>query len=246
MPPTLTRYYYSSPIRDFLHQPSSAIVGELVRQSTHDITINQRNAWQEEIDLLKDILKEYAGRGSVYFEYNIPRLGRRIDTIVLIDGVVFILEFKTDQESFERADIAQVWDYALDLKNFHEGSHRRTLIPILVATNAPQGYMLDFVRYEDQVFKPLLSDKSHLKACIDEGLKHARLLVGHQPILAHPHHHRGRQCLVQQPFGQRDFAFGRVCRKPYDHVRLHLRYHRPLQGSAREGHLFCHGGAWSR
>ena len=173
MPSTITRYYYSSPIRDFIYQDAPAIVGELVRQSTHDITINQRNAWQEEIDLLKDILKEYAGRGSVYFEYNIPRLGRRIDTIVLIDGVVFILEFKTDQESFERADIAQVWDYALDLKNFHEGSHRRTLIPILVATDAPQGYMLDFVRYEDLVFKPLLSDKKHLKVCIDEGLKHA-------------------------------------------------------------------------
>lgn len=173
MPSAITRYYYSSPIRDFIHQDAPAIVGELVRQSAHDITINQRNAWQEEIDLLKDILKKYAGRGSVYFEYNIPRLGRRIDAIVLIDGVVFILEFKTDQGSFERADIAQVWDYALDLKNFHEGSHRRTLIPILVATDAPQGYMLDFVRYEDQVFKPLLSDKSHLKVCIDEGLKHA-------------------------------------------------------------------------
>ena len=75
MPPSITRYYYSSQIRDFIHQDAPAIVGELVRQSAHDITINQRNAWQEEIDLLKDILKEYAGRGSVYFEYNIPPLG---------------------------------------------------------------------------------------------------------------------------------------------------------------------------
>ena len=105
MPSAITRYYYSSPIRDFIHQDAPAIVGELVRQSAHDITINQRNAWQEEIDLLKDILKKYAGRGSVYFEYNIPRLGRRIDAIVLIDGVVFILEFKTDQGSFERATL---------------------------------------------------------------------------------------------------------------------------------------------
>lgn len=60
-------------------------------------------------------------------------MGRRADVIVLIDGIVFVLEFKTSEQRFTREALIQVWDYAIDLKNFQEGSRDRILIPIVVA-----------------------------------------------------------------------------------------------------------------
>ena len=47
-----------------------------------------------------------------------------------------MIEFKVGERVFERAAVDQVWDYALDLKNFHEASHAVSIIPILMATGA--------------------------------------------------------------------------------------------------------------
>ena len=77
-------------------------------------------------------ISSYKDRGTVYFEYNIPRMGRCADVIVLIDGVIFVLKYKTAESRFSREAVLQVWDYAIDLKNFQEGSACRTIIPILV------------------------------------------------------------------------------------------------------------------
>ena len=85
-------------------------------------------SWVEEIDILKSALANFSGRGSVYFEYNIPRMGRRANVVALIDGIVLVMEFKTSEQEFTRASEVQVWDYALDLKNFQQGSRDRVLI----------------------------------------------------------------------------------------------------------------------
>ena len=77
----------------------------------------------------------------IFFEYSIPRMGKRIDAVLLIDGIVFVVEFKVGSKEFIGADINQVWDYALDLKYFHEESHHLPIIPILVATNAKENDM---------------------------------------------------------------------------------------------------------
>ena len=119
--------------------PDAQIIGILTSAHTSlhaSLQSLQNDAWREEITLLKDILTPYIGRGHIYFEYTIPRMGRRIDVVLLLDGVVLILEFKAFNEQYTKADIAQVWDYALDLKNFHEESHNRPIVPILVATEA--------------------------------------------------------------------------------------------------------------
>lgn len=76
-------------------------------------------------------------------------MGKRIDAVLLIDGIVFVVEFKVGSEEFTGADINQVWDYALDLKYFHEESHHLPIIPILVSTNAKENDILLF-QYDDQ------------------------------------------------------------------------------------------------
>ena len=116
------RYYYSDTITDFLKRTAKEIAGDLTLSYTSDINKETSNSWLPEIETLQDALAKYANRGSVYFEYNIPRMGRRADAIVLIDGVVFVLEYKTSDQKFSREASTQVWDYAIDLKNFQRGS----------------------------------------------------------------------------------------------------------------------------
>lgn len=87
--------------------------------------------------ILARTLLPYRSRGRLLFEYSIPRLGKRVDVVLLIDGIVFVLEFKVGERAFTAAALDQVWDYALDLKNFHETSRLRRIIPTLIATKAP-------------------------------------------------------------------------------------------------------------
>jgi hypothetical protein len=130
----LPRAWYDAPLPSFLASTPDAILGALVRGSgDHPVEPAQMQAWIEEIQLLKSWLTPYT-TGTVFLEFTIPRMGRRIDAVLLIGGVVVVLEFKVGQTRIERAALDQVWDYALDLKNFHAASHTRTIVPILVIT----------------------------------------------------------------------------------------------------------------
>ncbi len=164
---SVNRYYYSDSITDFINRNEDEIVGILSRASTHDINAKSTNAWVDEIHAMKVSLKGYEGRGSVFFEYNIPRMGKRADVIALIDNIVFVIEFKTENNSeFSREAIRQVWDYALDLKNFQEGSLQRIIIPILVAARAKsKKCKLELTPFEDNVYNPLLSNNEQLTQC---------------------------------------------------------------------------------
>ena len=166
------RYFHGDTIEGFLAMPEAQIVGNLTTAHTSlhsSLQGLQTDAWQEEISLLKDILTPYIGRGHIFFEYTIPRMGRRIDVVLLIDGVVLLLEFKAFNEQYTKADIAQVWDYALDLKNFHEESHNRPIVPILVATGAIDATS-EFVPFDDNVFYPILTNRELLASTISEAL----------------------------------------------------------------------------
>jgi hypothetical protein len=74
--------------------------------------------------------------GTIYFEFSIPRMGKRADVILISGSVVFVIEFKVGSDTFDRAAIEQVHDYALDLKNFHKGSHNCQILPVLIATRS--------------------------------------------------------------------------------------------------------------
>ena len=130
----MRREYYSDSITTFLKTKSDEILGKLARNSDFDLGQNQRDSWIEEINILQNILSGY--EGSIYFEYSIPRMGRRIDVVLIIKNTIFILEFKVGEKEFIHSAIDQAWDYALDLKNFHETSHKHLIAPILIATKA--------------------------------------------------------------------------------------------------------------
>ena len=166
------RFFHGDTIEGFLAMPDAQIVGNLTTAHTSlhaSLQGLQAEAWCEEISLLKKTLPQYIGRGHIYFEYTIPRMGRRIDVVLLIDGVVLLLEFKAFNELYTRADIAQVWDYALDLKNFHEESHNRPIVPILVATEAIDTSS-EFIPFDDKVFYPILTNREQLSSVIAEAL----------------------------------------------------------------------------
>lgn len=166
------RYYYSDTIADFLNRNTDEIIGKLTLSSQHDINDETAQSWTEEILTLRNILLPYSGNGSVYFEYNIPRMGRRADVIAIIDGIVFVLEYKTAEQQFQRDAMIQVWDYALDLKNFQEGSQNRILIPILVAPKEKDSHCkLNLKHFEDNVYEPLMVNSKQLGIALEKVLK---------------------------------------------------------------------------
>ena len=165
------RFYYSDSISAFLNRSVNEIIGELTLASQHDINDETSSSWVEEIDTLKEALAPFSGHGSVYFEYNIPRMGRRADVVAVIDGIVFVLEYKTAEQKFHRDAMIQVWDYALDLKNFQEGSHDRVLVPVLVAPKEKDKHCcLELKHFEDNVYEPLMVNAHLLGAGISKVL----------------------------------------------------------------------------
>lgn len=167
----MSRFFYSASIADFLSSDENTILGTLAAGNPFDLKDTQRNAWQEEIRLLKEVLPA-PPKSQIIFEYSIPRLGKRIDVTLLLGGMIFVLEFKAGSEAYERADIEQVWDYALDLKNFHEESHNRIIVPVLVATEA-QGSSITqkFSIYSDQVFEPICCNAKGLQDILKQLLQ---------------------------------------------------------------------------
>jgi hypothetical protein len=133
-PTLISRAWYTAAVRDFLEANPSGIIGELTtRCENHHLIETQRAAWREEIALLQRELNGLLD-GTLYLEFNIPRMGRRIDCVLLLGPALFVIEFKIGEAEFHRADLDQAWDYALDLKNFHEASHHAPIIPLLVIT----------------------------------------------------------------------------------------------------------------
>jgi hypothetical protein len=130
----MKRDYYSNTIGNFRSTNSDEILGQLAASNDFALETTQRDAWLEEISILKKCLSRF--NGSIYFEYSIPRMGRRIDVVLLIGPVIFVLEFKIGEKEFPSHAIDQIWDYALDLKNFHESSHAPLIAPVLIATKA--------------------------------------------------------------------------------------------------------------
>ena len=127
--------YYAAPLPSFLREPEDSILGQLSRNHRHDLEQEQKRAWIAQIRLLKSELAGFFA-GSIYFEFSIPRMGKRADCVLLIGGIIFVVEFKVGSQSFDRDAIDQVHDYALDLKNFHRGSHTAPIVPVLIATAA--------------------------------------------------------------------------------------------------------------
>ena len=149
---------------DFRASSTEAILGALAKNGSFAVLETQRDAWVAEIEFLRERLRGLSG--AIFFEFSIPRMGRRIDVVLLIAGVVFVVEFKVGASTFEGAAIDQVWDYALDLKNFHEASHHLTIVPLLVATDADVR-TATVHRDADGVVRPVPVSSSSFRDVID-------------------------------------------------------------------------------
>src|SRR3954468_6511458 len=172
--------YYSAKVSDFLRADPDAIYGALSRHHAHTQEMAQRAAWLEQIALLQSGL---AGIPDAWlaFEFAIPRMGKRTDAIILLDGIIFVIEFKVRAEVFTGAAIEQVTDYALDLKNFHAGSHDRLIIPVVIATDAsPKPVQLSL--WPDDVAEPILSNGADLGQLL---LGTVRRFSGQPPLSPH-------------------------------------------------------------
>lgn len=134
----LRRYGYGASTEDFLAAGCDEVIGSLAQSSAFTVDQPQMLAWQESILALRLALGELNEPGHLFLEFDIPRLGRRVDAVLIVKHVIFVIEFKVGASTFLRADLDQVVDYALDLKHFHEPSHRAPLVPVLVATEGPE------------------------------------------------------------------------------------------------------------
>ncbi len=166
----MKRAYYSSSIDIFCKQEADQILGEMTREHSFDLNALQRDAWIEQTKVLKVALFEF--NGEILLEFSIPRMGRRIDVVVIIEHAVFVIEFKVGAKTYESSDLDQVMDYALDLRNFHEGSHEATLVPILVATKAPDNMHVPTNLPTDKLFSPMRCNANSLRKVITTVLNH--------------------------------------------------------------------------
>jgi hypothetical protein len=166
------RFWYGASIAEFVGAGAEEIVGQLTLNSSFDIDRTQAAAWLAEIEFLQSKLSDSAG--SIFFEFNIPRMGRRIDVVLLIGPVVFALEFKVGEKAFDRSAIDQVWDYGLDLKNFHEASHDASIIPILIATEATECPVVGLHADTDKLYRPVVVDPRSFRRTLDTAVRTVR------------------------------------------------------------------------
>lgn len=166
----MLNYYYSESLDSFQSKSFDEIFGIIAKTNLFDTTYFQSKSWQVQIEILKEQISGL--RGSIFIEFSIPRMGKRVDVVLIIDNIVFVVEFKVGEHKFLRHYIDQVWDYSLDLKNFHKPSHDATIVPILVATEAQEVQLkLIHSSHDDGLIYPLLVGKSTLRKAIDASLE---------------------------------------------------------------------------
>ena len=161
----MKRSFYSDTIANFIASSFNEIFGALSINSDFPDDPAQKAAWTQEITTLKEVLQNY--QGKIFFEYSIPRMGRRIDVVLIIKNVIFVVEFKVGEKDFNQSAVDQVWDYALDLKNFHETSHVNLIAPVLVCTESKSAFaLITEMPHQDNLLFPIKTNEENLSAVI--------------------------------------------------------------------------------
>ncbi|MBM79809.1 MAG: hypothetical protein CMJ78_04360 [Planctomycetaceae bacterium] len=163
----MRRAYYANSIEGFVNDDPELILGKLTNASEHSVEQTQKDAWLQQIGVLSASLSDSEIAGKLYLEFVIPRMGKRVDTLLLTDQAIILIEFKVGSKDFSRSALDQTVDYALDLKNFHETSHDIVIIPVLVATRADQcDFSLLPTSHDDRLFQLLKSNGKNLREII--------------------------------------------------------------------------------
>jgi Uncharacterized conserved protein (DUF2075) len=159
------RFAYSARVSQFILTPEDEVLGQLTNQHKfRQLEQQQINAWRHQIKELKVALSSFP-EATLLLEFEIPRIGKRVDAVLILNGVIYVLEYKVGAKTYDSSSIDQAYDYALDLKNFHKASHHLNIVPILIATDADNvdaKLELD----NDGVASPLLCNSSNLSTVI--------------------------------------------------------------------------------
>ena len=156
--------YYSGSVKEFTSASVAEILGSMTSHGQFSLEIEQRNAWEAQAAVLQSSFADLSGR--VLLEFDVPRIGSRIDAVLVTSSVIFVIEFKVGAEKHERAHLNQAWDYGLDLKNFHKASHAVPIVPILVATNANKCDKALTSPHADGVYPPICANPASLRKVI--------------------------------------------------------------------------------
>ena len=160
----MSQCYFMDSIDNFLLYTPETILGELTKNCEElHIEDQLRNSWLDEIHLLKKWLINV--KGGILLEYKIPRMGKRVDCVVISGPAIFVIEFKIGASVYDNQAKIQVTDYALDLKNFHEQSHDQLVVPILICTEAPEQFM-NVDPYDDGLARTVLTNGNSLNTII--------------------------------------------------------------------------------
>lgn len=170
---TGSRCLYNSYINTFLETPEELVLGILSAGYHGSLQTTQIDAWAGEIAILQKALLPWKdSSGKIIFEYDIPRLGKRIDVVLLLNGIIFCIEFKVGESEIKVGDVDQVLDYALDLKNFHKFSEDKIIVPILVATQYNKSSsVIQSSIYDDRVLNPLMTGEHGITKLIADVLE---------------------------------------------------------------------------
>lgn len=162
------RAYYFNSITNFILEDEESVLGQLLINDEFETTDLQKMAWRSEIQILKEQLVEFS-QGDIIFEYTIPRMGHRVDVICIIEGIIFLLEFKVGDKEYKKSTTDQVMDYALDLKYFHDKSRTRHLVPINVSTKALEKQN-EYYCMPDNIHNTLLCNEDNIGSTIRESI----------------------------------------------------------------------------
>ena len=171
---TNNRCLYSDTFKSFCDKDDDFVFGKLCDRYHGDVYTSSRDAWKYEISIMKKLIYPYKNEeGKIIFEYDIPRLGKRIDVVLLFKGIIFCLEFKVGESKILEADIDQVLDYALDLNNFHKFSQNKIIVPILIATkHKASSTIIQKSLYDSNVVNPLVTGENNLALLIEKVLRY--------------------------------------------------------------------------
>lgn len=178
---TINRCLYINSFHDFIVEDIMSILGTLHDNYHGEIPTQSNDAWKSEIELLQNVLMPWEYENSqIIFEFDIPRLGKRIDVVLLLRGMIFCLEFKVGNRAALQSDVEQVMDYALDLKNFHLFSHDKTIVPVLIPTEYhSSSSVFQPSVYNDNIYNPLITGKNSLQELIQKVIEHSGAQPGY-------------------------------------------------------------------
>jgi len=164
--PALAPAYFEARIPDFQRMSDAEVLGQLTQHSLYALTTDAIGAWKAQLPIIRAATS--ASDGWLFFEFDVPRLGKRIDCVVLVGSGIVPVEFKVGARKYLPEDLDQAWDYALDLKNFHKASHTAPIFPILLSTEAPPGDTTWRAPHADGVYPPARCNSEGLTQLLRE------------------------------------------------------------------------------